>query len=522
MAVPDYIFTEGWDKYGPVNTALVSRTQNTSLWVDEWRTLTGGDTHTILAPLTGTVTNHGSYRQKASNSGNSPAQALKTLPGNYARVVGGFTFNSMDAFSQSGLTFVDVPNSVNQFTIQLNMTTAKIEVRRGWRGGTLIATSTQTWSVGTTHCLEYDITFHATAGIIKIWLDGALTSINLTGQNTISNINAYFNGIDLGTINTNNHAAWWDHFYLWAFTASGGSETPCLDNPIIETSQAQADDTVAWTVGAHAFTSPNYYWGPGNIGTQPGGNQILLRRCVADQSGTITNVVVSQPNTTSAICKVKAVIYADSSGAPGALLATGTEVIGVTSGTPLVLPISYAATGGTTYWIGMIYDQVINWGCNDDSGSGLAKGNTYTSGPPNPAGTGFGTVGNVNLVMTMTGVTLHYPQENVWRPLQDYSYNVSGTLNQKDLYTFPALTATPTAIHCVSVKGMLARSDSGLRGARFYVKSGVTVSYGTSGDIIPPITWGMEGSNWFNDPATSAAWATAAVNAAKFGYEITV
>jgi hypothetical protein len=522
MALPDYVFTEGWDKYGPVNTSIWD-TYNVALTVDEWRSIGGGDTHYIEVPLSGTVTGHGSYRQKASNSGNSPAQDLKSLPANYARVVGGFTFKAVDSFSQNGLTFVDVAAGVNQLTIQLNMSSGHIEIRRGWRGGTLMATSLESWSVNTVHVLEYDITFHASAGIVKIWLDGVATSINLTGQNTISNANPYFNGIDLGTINSNNHAAQWDHFYLWAFTASGGSETPCLDNPIIETASASGDNAVAWTINGHAFLSPNYYWGRFLSSISPGGNIVYLVKCVADAAGTISAVNIMRPNTTSAIAKHKAVIYADSSGSPAALLATGTEVVGVTAQTPLTLPITLAGvTAGQTLWVGWITDTSINYVGNDDGGICWRKANTYTSGPPSPADSGFTTNStNVGLMIQMTGVTTHWTQESNQPSPQNNGYNVSGTVGQQDIYTFPPLVNTPTAIHSVSVKGNVAKSDSGLRTIKFLCKSGAVVNYGQNINIAPPTSWGMEGSFWSVDPNTSAAWAAAALNAAKFGLEIT-
>jgi hypothetical protein len=412
---------------------------------------------------------------------------------------------------------------VNQLTIQMNGGTGHIEIRRGWRGGTLLATSVETFAVGTPFVVEYDITFHPSAGIVKIWLNGVATSIALTGQNTAPSGNAFFNGIDLGTINTNNHNAYWDHFYMWCFTAAGGTETPCLDNPIIETAAASGDDTVAWTINGHAFLSPNYYWGSNLTGIAPGGNIVYLVRCLADANGTISTVNIMRPTTTSAIAKFKACIYADSSGSPAALLATGTEVIGCTANTPIPLPITLAGvTAGTYYWIGWIADTNINYIGNDDGGICWRKANTYTAGPPSPAGTGYTTNSvNVGLMIQMTGVTTHYTQESNQPSPQTNGYNVSATIGQRDLYTFPPLVNTPTAIHGVSVKGNLAKSDSGSRLMRFVCKSGATSSYGYSGNIAPPVAWGMEGSVYMVDPNTSAAWAAAALNAAKFGIEIT-
>jgi subtilisin family serine protease len=91
---------------------------------------------------------------------------------------------------------------------------------------------------------------------------------------------------------------------------------------------------------------------------------------------------------------LKAVIYADSGGSPGALLATGTEVTyaGSTNGSgwfslPLATPVKLSAG---TYWLGFItstttkgmgyrYDSVAN--------SRAFNENSYASGPTNPFGT---------------------------------------------------------------------------------------------------------------------------------------
>jgi subtilisin family serine protease len=91
---------------------------------------------------------------------------------------------------------------------------------------------------------------------------------------------------------------------------------------------------------------------------------------------------------------LKAVIYADSGGSPGALLATGTEVTytGSTNGSgwfslPLATPVQLTAgsywlgfiTSTTTKGIGYRYDSVAN--------SRAFNENSFASGPTNPFGT---------------------------------------------------------------------------------------------------------------------------------------
>jgi len=61
------------------------------------------------------------------------------------------------------------------------------------------------------------------------------------------------------------------------------------------------------------------------------------------------------PGATSGTAKFKAVAYADSAGAPGSLLSSGTEVVGCTSGSTLTgaLITPQSLTAGTPCWIGL-------------------------------------------------------------------------------------------------------------------------------------------------------------------------
>jgi len=64
---------------------------------------------------------------------------------------------------------------------------------------------------------------------------------------------------------------------------------------------------------------------------------------------------------TSGTAKFKAVVYADSAGAPGSLLSSGTEVVGCTSGSTLTgaLITPQSLTAGTPCWIGFITDTSV-------------------------------------------------------------------------------------------------------------------------------------------------------------------
>lgn len=509
MALPDFTFVEGFDKYGPVG-----KTISASDVAGEWSVVNINNNGSIS--LVNSLLGSGVAVRLFGNGGSGHTQLIKNLPNTYARCVGGFYYSNTLINGPAGITFGDTNTA--QLTIGVDGT-GFIRVYRGWVDGTVIATSAQSVTAGGINCIEYDITIHNTTGIVKVWLNGVMTSLNLTGQNTRVSANNYYNQVWIGGRAGSGFQsdATWDHMYHWCYISSGGSETPALTNPIVETQFGTSDDTAGWSVGPHACQNAYVHL----TTNAPGANQLMLVQRVADASGTLDSLKCL-PNTTSGTAKLKAVAYADSSGQPGALIATGTEVVGCTAGTELTLPFSGgpSITAGTAYWIGLINDTSILFYANNTS-TGYSKANTYTSGPPSPAGTGF-TTGRPtwNFLMMLTGVTTHYTQEDELPPLDNNSYNYSSTIGQQELYNFPALGSTPTAIYTVAVKGRVAKSDSGARTLDLQTKSSSTTSSGSLAGQAPSLTYGYISSYYNVDPATSVAWTGSGVNAAKHGIKV--
>lgn len=114
---------------------------------------------------------------------------------------------------------------------------------------------------------------------------------------------------------------------------------------------------------------------------------------VPSSSGTATSISVRGAMATTT-CVIKGVIYADSSGAPGALLAVSDEItvnsttvqewVGNFSGANRINIVS-----GTTYWIGWI-QQAPGFAIRRDSTASTALTNTdtYSDGPTDPFGAG--------------------------------------------------------------------------------------------------------------------------------------
>jgi hypothetical protein len=510
MANPDFDFTEGFDKYGPTGEVNIA----TNIALGDWTTVSSivlADGSGIVASLVGP-----GYALKLRRSSVSSATTVtKTLPGNYARVVGGFTFATPFTVAGQGITFIDTATA--QFSLSINAA-GQIEARRGGLTATVIATSTQTVTTNSVHCLEYDITFSAAAGIIKVWLDGTLTSLNLTSQNTKVSANAYANAMLIGTQDLGNAEMTFDHLYLWAYTAAGGTETPALTNPIVETQVGSSDSAVAFTPTAAVLGTA---YRTTTTTSAPGANQLALRPYTPAVNMTINSVSII-PGATSAGAKYKGVIYSDSAGAPNTLLSSGTEVVGATSGTRLTLALvtPQALTAGTQYWIGYITDTSVVVQLSDTSTVGYKAANTYASGAPGTAPAMTSGQASYLIWGNATGMTTNWDQVDKNPPLGDLSYNQSSTVSQEDLFGFPALSSTPANIYTVAVKAYAARSDAGARTVDLRTKSVSTSSSGGSAGQTPLTTYSFLSSYFRTDPNTGVAWGASGLNAAKHGIKV--
>jgi hypothetical protein len=151
---------------------------------------------------------------------------------------------------------------------------------------------------------------------------------------------------------------------------------------------------------------------------------------------------------------------------------------------------------------------------------GQKKANTYASGAPNPAGAMTAAQpswliwGNLTAVTTANYLQTSGPSASALR------YNFDSTVGHVDRVSFPAMVASASIIHCVSVVAALAKSDGGARTIDLLTKSGATENNGTAGIITPALSITYSTSNWTKDPNTGAAWLTADLNAGLGGYDI--
>ncbi len=195
----------------------------------------------------------------------------------------------------------------------------------------MLGTSAASVSAGTTHYLEWDITFGNSA-TYEVWLD-ATSILNGTGDiQATANARATGFALIAGRVVGASVVFTVDDLYLFETTGSTNNAI-LLTNPRVETTVPAADSATAFLFGAGVLGASAAYQGV-TATNAPGANQFFLRKYTPTANCTLNSVAIV-PGATSGTAKFKAVGYADSAGAPSSLLSSGTEVVGCTSGSTL-------------------------------------------------------------------------------------------------------------------------------------------------------------------------------------------
>lgn len=439
----------------------------------------------------------------------------KTLPANYSRLIGGIRISpSAISTDVSRLVqFTDVATPQCSIRIEINGT---FTLAAGNYTGSAIATSTTSITQNSNHFLEWDITFGSSSAY-HLYLDGVsiLSGTGATKQTSNSYANVFVVGNNAGS---SAGSTTFDDLYLFD-TSTSFNNTVLNTNPVIITQFPTSDTQTQFTNVANILG--NYYSATTNAGTI-NSNSINLRKYTAPAGCTINSVSLV-PLTTSGTAKFKGVLYADSTGAPGSRLSTGTEVVGCTSGATLTLPLSTptALTGAVSYWVGWITDTSINLQITDSvSSNGFAASNTYTSGAPSSAPAMTGSLASFTVWGNCTGATTNWESVANNPAPGDIGSISASTVSDEDLYGFPSLAAGITSVYTVAVKGNIKKSDTGSRTISLRVNSSATDSGGTLTGQAPATTYGWMTSLFDVDPHTSTTWGISAVNAATSGIKI--
>jgi hypothetical protein len=148
-----------------------------------------------------------------------------------------------------------------------------------------------------------------------------------------------------------------------------------------------------------AVTNANAYLGYPfqfyNLTNAPPANSVILVPVTPSDTMNLSQVSV-MPAGSSAGAHFTGVVYEDTyqinqAGTayihiPTSLVATGAQVVGCTTGQPIVSAFGTNITlqEGSTYWIGFIMDTSVPLNQSSNGTLGVSMSNTYTNGPPNP------------------------------------------------------------------------------------------------------------------------------------------
>jgi len=201
----------------------------------------------------------------------------------------------------------------------------------------------------------------------------------------------------------------------------------------------------------------------------------FLRRVYVPVSTSLSSIRFTT-SSTSTTAGNKALLFADSAGEPGALLASGVANVGYTAGVEEVLTFSSAPslTGGNYYWIGF---------AKSSTGSILSA---YLSGA-------LGTPGRMASLSTYTtpatiGAAVPCPEINLYgvtttamdnwqavqnRTLGEDSHVYSATSGDYDLYDVDPTISAPY-VHGIQVKTAMRQDDATQRTSKNLLKIGST------------------------------------------------
>ena len=294
------LFIDGFDKYGPVGfggaAQIGTQPYLQGSLQQEW-TVCGSSSMMIAAPLSATG---GSLSLNNSNY----SYVRKTLAANYSTLIAGVRFNLPLGTIKPGIVFLD--NGSVQCSIVWN-SSGTISIyngdNSGGLGGTLIATSTVSVSANSTHYLECQVTFGASASY-QIWLDGV--SILSGSGNTKTTSNSYANQISLGCTSTGGANGYFDDFYC--FDTSGSTcNAPLLTNPHIETQFPSGDSQTQFTNNA-SIIGQDVMLSSSQSGYGPGANLIFARPFTSAVNQTL-NSISCLPSATNGSANFKPVLF---------------------------------------------------------------------------------------------------------------------------------------------------------------------------------------------------------------------
>ncbi len=377
--------------------------------------------------------------------------------------------------------------------------------------GTVLDTYTGAFPLTSTwYAFEIEIVVNNTTGSWAVRKNGnTVNDRSLGSLNTRTSANNYANKLQIGTASSPVNA----HRIDDLFWRSDASSVAWMGDIRCYTRMPASDASVQFSrTSTGALTQTVTATGA----SVNGSNNAVYDVFVAAYSGTVTSVSVAFFNLSTTV-NMKCAIFADNSGAPGAILASATAPV-----TPVVVGANvFTFSGvtivkGTAYWVGAASDGAGSFSSGSTQSSAATFSTTSYSAFPqaNPVATGIQR--SINMSWTYTATPANW--QAVSEPQQDgtTSYVYDSTPGDQDFYGIAAITSTPVSTIAVTTRAYMQKSDAGTRTAATQLKSGSTTV------ASPTLTLSSSGWLWayrldLTDPATGAAWTATGVNNVTIG-----
>lgn len=234
-------------------------------------------------------------------------------------------------------------------------------------------------------------------------------------------------------------------------------------------------------------------------------------------------------NNNLADIKCRPVIYAEdpnNPNQPGALLALGDEHGAFSAGLiTLTFTAGVTLQKGKKYFIGFIADTNfdIRYDSLSISGTGAAWSYTPSTYPSVPAAYPYGSATNLSSTLYFVLYNLSFtPTANHGAVQETYgdsgsTYNMTGGVGLKDLFTTDGNLATESSVYAVQVTGLYAKDDANPRTVANLIKSGATEAVGPTYNLGATYTY--KSTIWPINPDTGNPWSVAEANAVQIGYK---
>jgi len=513
-----YLWADGFDAYS-----------GTGDLAERWDTVATGAI--TLSSAANTAFGVGGALSLANNA-TTTAQLTKTFATNEATIFCSLrTKRGAGSLASNYLWITFYDGTTAQVTVRFNEDGSQ-DFYRGTSLGTFLGNSPAGTAPGASwDSWQFKITISPTVGTCEMRKNGSTTAvINLTGQNTRASANSYVNKVSIGT--NISLSAQIDDLFICSGSGAAPNDWPGDLRAITQAPSA--------TVQQQFSTSPAAAtWGQLSTGTStntgPGANVIGWYKTTAPYTGTCSTIALSLAAGITGALNVA--LYADSAGAPGAIMAQGVSVTNPSTGvntftlgtqaTAGATPSPQGVVENTAYWIAVWSSAAAASGTFNGVGGTFTRTTlaaTYGASFPT-AYVGGGTAStSVNSLYYSANLTSIDNASLVNDSTQDAdsTYVFSSTVGAEDLYSFASLASlgiAPAAVTGVIPFVIARKSDSGARTISVQAKSGAT-EVAAASNAAPGLTYQFLGGWLATDPATGAAWTTAAVDALQIGPKV--